>query len=75
MPSKKFGSHEGYADVVIGMQHGDEGKGRFVDALAEQYDWVTRYNGGQNAGHTVVANGVNIALNIIPSGVVHPRYC
>lgn len=65
-------SDKGYADIVIGMQHGDEGKGRFVDGLAEGYDWVVRYNGGANAGHTVKANGVSIALNAIPSGVVHP---
>ncbi len=72
MPTKQFGPHEGYADVVIGMQHGDEGKGRFVDGLAENYDWVARYNGGQNAGHTVKAGNVDIALNLIPSGVIHP---
>jgi adenylosuccinate synthase len=70
---KTFGPDEGYADVVIGTQHGDEGKGRFVDGLAERYDWVARYNGGQNAGHTVKANGEEIALNLIPSGVNHPN--
>lgn len=65
-------SDKGYADIVIGMQHGDEGKGRFVDGMAKDYDWVVRYNGGPNAGHTVKANGTEIALNAIPSGVVHP---
>lgn len=63
---------EGYADVIMGLQHGDEGKGRFVDNLAADYDWVARYNGGANAGHTVEANGITLALHQIPSGVNHP---
>lgn len=57
---------------MIGTQHGDEGKGRFVDGLARQYDWVARYQGGPNAGHTVKVSGMTIALNAIPSGVVYP---
>ncbi len=63
---------EGYADVIMGLQHGDEGKGRFVDNLANDYDWIARYNGGANAGHTVEANGITLALHQIPSGVNHP---
>lgn len=68
----KHSSDAGFADVVIGMQHGDEGKGRYIDILAGQYDWVARYNGGNNAGHTVIVNGQKLALNAIPSGVHHP---
>lgn len=63
---------QGYADVVIGLQHGDEGKGRFIDELAQGYDWITRYNGGPNAGHTIEANGHRLALHQIPSGVNYP---
>src|SRR3989338_8562784 len=63
---------DGCADVVIGLQHGDEGKGRFIDGMAENYDWIARYNGGANAGHTVEANGHRLALHQIPSGVNHP---
>lgn len=65
-------SSDGYADVVMGLQHGDEGKGRFIDDLAVNYDWIARYNGGPNAGHTVEANGHKLALHQIPSGVNHP---
>jgi adenylosuccinate synthase len=69
---------EGTADVVIGLQHGDEGKGRFIDNLAERYDWIVRYNGGANAGHTVEVPGkqgrtVKLALHQVPSGVAHPK--
>ncbi|MBI5793908.1 adenylosuccinate synthetase [Candidatus Uhrbacteria bacterium] len=60
---------DGYADVLIGLQHGDEGKGRFVDGLADLYDIFVRYNGGANAGHTVVVHGKSLALHQIPSGV------
>lgn len=66
-------SSDGFADIVIGLQHGDEGKGRFVDNLAGNYNWNVRYNGGPNAGHTVEANGIKLALHQIPSGVNHPN--
>jgi adenylosuccinate synthase len=60
-------------DVVVGLQRGDEGKGRFVDMLAEQYDVVARFNGGNNAGHTVVLpNGEDLKLHLIPSGIARP---
>jgi adenylosuccinate synthase len=59
--------------IVIGTQWGDEGKGRVVDLLSEKADYVARYNGGDNAGHTVTV-GVNIyKLHIIPSGIIHSK--
>ena len=59
------------AIVVVGAQWGDEGKGRVVDGLAQQVDLVARFNGGDNAGHTVVAEGHTLKLHLIPSGVLH----
>lgn len=60
-------------DVIVGLQRGDEGKGRFVDMAAKDYDIVARFNGGNNAGHTVVlANGDVLKLHLIPSGIAHP---
>jgi adenylosuccinate synthase len=59
-------------DVIIGLQRGDEGKGRFVDIAAKDYDIVARFNGGNNAGHTVVlANGDVLKLHLVPSGIAH----
>lgn len=61
-------------DVIIGLQRGDEGKGRFVDMLAGDHDIVARFNGGNNAGHTVVLpDGRDLALHLIPSGIAHPH--
>ncbi len=57
---------------VVGLQWGDEGKGKIVDILAETSDIVVRYGGGANAGHTVVADGQKFALHILPSGSVRP---
>lgn len=59
------------ATVVIGMQWGDEGKGKIIDLLAETADVVVRYQGGHNAGHTIVVDGEKFALQLIPSGVLH----
>jgi adenylosuccinate synthase len=60
-------------DVIVGLQRGDEGKGRFVDMTAKNYDIVARFNGGNNAGHTVVlANGDVLKLHLVPSGIAHP---
>ena len=59
------------AVVVVGAQWGDEGKGKVTDFLAAQVDYVVRYQGGSNAGHTVVANGKTFRLHLLPSGVVH----
>ena len=54
--------------VVIGAQWGDEGKGKIVDLLTEKFDMVVRYQGGHNAGHTVIVNGRKYVLHLIPSG-------
>src|SRR5467141_2395324 len=59
--------------VVVGAQWGDEGKGKLVDVLAEQADLVVRYQGGANAGHTVVIGDSQFILRQIPSGILHPR--
>ncbi|HEX5580812.1 MAG TPA: adenylosuccinate synthase [Gemmatimonadaceae bacterium] len=57
--------------VVVGAQWGDEGKGKLVDVLAERADWVVRYQGGANAGHTVHIGDVSFVLHQIPSGILH----
>src|ERR1700743_844808 len=56
--------------VVVGAQWGDEGKGKIVDWLSEQADIVVRFQGGHNAGHTLVIDGVTYKLSLLPSGVV-----
>jgi adenylosuccinate synthase len=58
--------------VVVGSQWGDEGKGKIVDWLSEQADVVVRFQGGHNAGHTLVIDGVTYKLSLLPSGVVRP---
>ena len=58
--------------VVVGAQWGDEGKGKLVDVLAERADWVVRYQGGANAGHTVDLGDLSFVLHQIPSGILHP---
>jgi adenylosuccinate synthase len=58
--------------VVVGSQWGDEGKGKIVDWLSEQADIVVRFQGGHNAGHTLVINGTTYKLSLLPSGVVRP---
>jgi adenylosuccinate synthase len=58
--------------VVVGSQWGDEGKGKIVDWLSEQADIVVRFQGGHNAGHTLVINGVTYKLSLLPSGVLRP---
>lgn len=58
--------------VIVGEQRGDEGKGRFTDMLAEEHDIVARFNGGPNAGHTVVLpDGRDLALHLLPSGIAY----
>ena len=59
--------------VVIGTQWGDEGKGKVVDWLTEQAHGVVRFQGGHNAGHTLVINGKKTVLRLIPSGVLRPN--
>ncbi|HVR37993.1 MAG TPA: adenylosuccinate synthase [Thermoanaerobaculia bacterium] len=58
--------------AVIGAQWGDEGKGKIVDLLCEEFDVVARYQGGHNAGHTVKFADKHFALRLIPSGIIHP---
>jgi adenylosuccinate synthase len=60
-------------DVLLGLQWGDEGKGKIVDVLAAKYDLIARFQGGPNAGHTLVINGKKMVLHTIPSGVFHDR--
>ena len=62
-----------YVDVVLGLQYGDEGKGKITHHLAkkEKYDYVIRFNGGGNAGHTIYHNGKKVVTHHIPSGVLH----
>src|SRR4249919_465063 len=58
--------------VVVGSQWGDEGKGKIVDWLSEQADIVVRFQGGHNAGHTLVIDGITYKLSLLPSGVLRP---
>ena len=60
------------ASAVVGLQWGDEGKGKLVDLLASQFNAVVRYNGGANAGHSVVVAGKRYALHLVPSGILSP---
>ena len=57
--------------VVVGVQWGDEGKGKFVDLLSQDIDYVVRFQGGNNAGHTVIVDGRKAALHLVPSGILH----
>jgi adenylosuccinate synthase len=64
------------ATVIVGAQWGDEGKGKIVDLLAESSDVVCRYQGGPNAGHTIIRDGETFALHHVPSGILYPgRVC
>ncbi len=60
------------ATIVLGAQWGDEGKGRVVDFFAQEADYVVRFQGGNNAGHTIVVGGEKLALSLIPSGIMYP---
>ena len=59
--------------VVVGSQWGDEGKGKIVDWLSDQADVVVRFQGGHNAGHTLVIDGKTYKLKLLPSGIVRPN--
>ncbi|MCA1793568.1 MAG: adenylosuccinate synthase [Desulfobacteraceae bacterium] len=61
--------------VIIGTQWGDEGKGKIVDLLSEHADYVVRFQGGNNAGHTMVVNGKTIISHLIPSGILQKKKC
>ena len=58
-------------DLLLGLQWGDEGKGKIVDVLTAKYDIIARFQGGPNAGHTLVFNGRKHVLHTIPSGIFH----
>ena len=64
---------QGSIDVVLGIQWGDEGKGRVVDLLAPDYAVIARYSGGDNAGHTIVVGDQKLALRVVPSGALVPQ--
>ncbi len=59
-------------DILVGLQWGDEGKGKIIDILSPQYDIVARFQGGPNAGHTLVIDGNKFIFHTLPSGVIHP---
>ena len=61
------------ATVVVGTQWGDEGKGKLTDLLAKEMELVVRYQGGHNAGHTIVVDGETFALQLVPSGILYPH--
>lgn len=61
------------ADVIVGAQWGDEGKGKIVDVFSEKYDCIVRYQGGSNAGHTVITGDKKYILHLLPSGILHPE--
>ncbi len=61
------------ATSVVGLQWGDEAKGKIVDLLTDEHDIVVRYQGGNNAGHTVVFNGDTYKLSLLPAGILHPK--
>src|ERR1700756_5074316 len=57
---------------VVGLQWGDEAKGKIVDLLTDEHDLVVRFNGGANAGHTVVRQGVSYKFSLLPTGILRP---
>ncbi len=61
--------------VIVGTQWGDEGKGKVVDLLAEHADMVVRFQGGNNAGHTMVVEGEQFISHLVPSGILQGRTC
>ena len=58
--------------IILGSQWGDEGKGKLVDLLAEQFDFIVRFQGGHNAGHTILIGDRKFVLKLIPSGILRP---
>ena len=59
--------------LIIGLQYGDEGKGKITDYFAQKADWVIRFNGGSNAGHTLWVDGKKIVTHSVPSGILFPK--
>jgi len=66
---------KGTTAVIVGAQWGDEGKGKIVDVLSENFSVVARYAGGHNAGHTVIINGKKFILQLVPCGVLRAGCC
>jgi adenylosuccinate synthase len=64
-----------YTDVIYGLAWGDEGKGKIANAIAGEYDYVCRWNGGPNAGHTVYINGEKFKTHLVPSGIFKGKKC
>mgnify|MGYP001360410699 CR=1 FL=1 len=60
-------------DVLLGLQWGDEGKGKIVDFISKKYDVIARFQGGPNAGHTIIFNGNKYVLHTIPSGIFNQK--
>jgi len=60
-------------DILVGLQWGDEGKGKFIDRICRHYDVVARYNGGANAGHSIYYQGRKVTLKLLPSGIFYPH--
>src|SRR3954469_5521663 len=60
-------------DILLGLQWGDEGKGKIIDYLSPGYDIIARFQGGPNAGHTLVINGEKTVLHTVPSGILQER--
>ena len=71
-PPRQTSQAPSHSTAVVGLQWGDEGKGKVVDLLAPDHDAVVRYNGGANAGHSVVVAGERFALHLVPSGILSP---
>ena len=61
--------------IIIGTQWGDEGKGKIVDLLSAHADYVVRFQGGNNAGHTMVVDGKTIISHLVPSGIIQGKHC
>ena len=59
--------------MIVGAQWGDEGKGKLTDLLAEQADAVVRFQGGNNAGHTIIRDGETFKFHLVPSGILYPN--
>src|SRR5512135_3607399 len=67
------GGEEMPVTVILGTQWGDEGKGKAIDTFAGDFDYVARYNGGNNAGHTIVNEYGTFRIHLVPSGIFYPR--
>ena len=62
-------------DIILGLSWGDEAKGKITDYLANNYDVIAKFNGSDNAGHTIFYNNKKFVLHLIPSGIFHNKKC